>query len=39
MESKKLQEAQVNVERILNHQMVITLQEQTVADNHTAKNL
>ena len=38
-ESKQLQEAQVNVERILNHQMLITPQEQTVADNRAAKNL
>lgn len=38
-ESKQLQEAQANVERILNHQILITPQEQTVADNRAAKNL
>lgn len=38
-ESKQLQEAQANVERILNHQILITPQEQTVADIRAAKNL
>lgn len=38
-ESKQLQEAQANVERILNHQILITPQEQAVADNRDAKNL
>lgn len=38
-ESKQLQEAQANVERILNHQMLITPQEQSVAQNRTAKNI
>lgn len=38
-ESKQLQEAQANVERILNHQVMITQQEQAVASNRTAKNL
>ena len=38
-ESKQLQEAQANVESILNHQMLIITQEQSVADHRTAKNL
>lgn len=38
-ESKQLQEAQTNVERILNHQVMITPQDQTVSDNRAAKNL
>ena len=38
-ESKQLQEAQANVERILNHQILITPQEQAVADKRNAKNL
>lgn len=38
-ESKQLQEAHANVESILNHQMLITTQEQSVADHRTAKNL
>lgn len=39
VECKQLQEAQVNVEHILNHQMMITPQEQTVSNNRNAKNL
>ena len=38
-ESKQLQEAQANVESILNHQVMITSQEQAVAQNQTVKNL
>lgn len=38
-ESKQLQEAQTNVERILNHQMMIPPQEQSVSNNRNAKNL
>lgn len=38
-ESKQLQEAQANVERILNHQMMITPQKQSVAQNQTVNNL
>ena len=39
VECKQLQEAQVNVESILNHQMMITPQEQSVSNNRNAKNL
>lgn len=38
-ESKQLQEAQANVERILNHQVMIAPQEQAVASNRATKNL
>ena len=38
-ESKQMQEAQTNVERILNHQMMIPPQEQSVSNNRNAKNL
>lgn len=38
-EAKQLQDARANVESILNHQMLITLREQSVSDNRTAKNL
>lgn len=38
-ESKQMQEAQANVENILNHQMLITPHEQVVADSRVAKNL
>lgn len=38
-ESKQLQEAQANVEHILNHQMMIAPQEQAVASNRATKNL
>lgn len=38
-ESKQLQEAQTNVERILNHQMMIPPQEQSVSNNRNTKNL
>ena len=38
-ESKLLQEAQANVESILNHRVLIAPQVQAVASNRTAKNL
>ena len=38
-ESKHLQEAQANVERILNHQMMITSQERSFVNQQNAKNL
>lgn len=38
-ESKQLQEAQANVESILNHQVLIARQEHSVAENRASQNL